>query len=244
MDAVVSGTEERSVIMLSPRLAAAANYVCRGEPLADIGTDHAYLPAHLVQTGAVPRAIAADVLPGPLEAARTTVAEAGLAGRVELRLGNGLQVLTPGEVATATICGMGGPLIAEILAAGPTAGLKRLVLQPMGGEEALRRWLAGHGWRIGDEVLVEDGGRIYVIIQAEPGVMTLENDDAFIGPHLRKKGGPLLIRYAEILKNQAERALEGARQSDRPEAQARVADLQNRIRMLEEVIANAESDHR
>jgi tRNA (adenine22-N1)-methyltransferase len=242
MDAVVSGTEERSVIMLSPRLAAAANYVCRGEPLADIGTDHAYLPAHLVQTGAVPRAIAADVLPGPLEAARTTIAEAGLADQVELRLGNGLQVVTPGEVATATICGMGGPLIAEILAAGPTEGLKRLVLQPMGGEEALRRWLAGHGWRITDEVLVEDGGRIYVIIQAEPGAMTLT--DAFMGSILPQKGGPLLARYAGILKNQAVKALEGARQSERPEAQARVADLQDRIRLLEEVIANADPDHR
>ncbi|HWI63012.1 MAG TPA: class I SAM-dependent methyltransferase, partial [Symbiobacteriaceae bacterium] len=201
------------MIILSPRLAAAAAYVVGGQPLADIGTDHAYLPAHLVEAGAVPRAIAADVLPGPLEAARTTVLEAGLSDRIELRLGNGLRVLKPGEVATATICGMGGPLIAEILAAGPLEGLRRLVLQPMGGEESLRRWLMENGWFLVDETLVEDAGRIYVVMAAEPGAMDLTWADAFLGPYLLKKRGPLLARYAAILLEQARRAREGAGRS-------------------------------
>jgi tRNA (adenine22-N1)-methyltransferase len=227
------------LIALSPRLAAAAEFVLRERPMADIGTDHAYLPAALVQSGAVPRAIAADVQPGPLEAARSTVVEAGLQGLVELRLGNGLQVLKPGEVATAAICGMGGPLIAEILAAGPLEGLERLVLQPMGGEVALRRWLAAHGWQLTAERLVEDAGRIYVIMAAAAGAMALSEADELVGPFVRQEGGPLLARYAGIMLAQDRRALEGVRRSDRPEAGERVRELANRISLWEEAIAHA-----
>jgi len=234
----------RHLITLSPRLAAAAAYICSGAPLADIGTDHAYLPAYLIQTGIIPRAIAADILPGPLEAARATVAAAGLVDLIDLRLGNGLSVLQPGEVNSASICGMGGPLIADILAAGPLAGIERLVLQPMGGEESLRRWLESNGWRLLDEQLVEDAGRIYVVLAAEPGSMALTPEEAFIGPHLRRKGGPLLARYAAILAAQNERALEGASRSERPEARERTRELRERIALLKEVIAHAGADHR
>lgn len=232
------------MITLSPRLAAVAEYVLPGAPMADIGTDHAYLPCFLVQSGHIPGAVAADILPGPLEAARATVAEAGLTDRVELRLGNGLRVLKPGDVTTATICGMGGPLIAEILAAGPTEELQRLVLQPMGGEERLREWLAANGWRLMAERLVEDAGRIYVIMAAEPGEMHLSELDAMMGPFIRLSGGPLLARYAGIILNQARRALAGASGSTRPEAVARVAELTARIKLLEEVIRDAETDRR
>jgi tRNA (adenine22-N1)-methyltransferase len=230
--------------MLSPRLAAAARYVLPGRPVADIGTDHAYLPTHLVQTGQVPRAIAADVMPGPLDAARATVADEGLAESVELRLGNGLRVLQPGEAATATICGMGGPLIAEILAAGPLEAIERLVLQPMGGEERLREWLAAHGWRLVAEELTEDAGRIYLIMAAEPGAMALTEAELLVGPHLRRTGGPLLVRYTSTLLELMHRAQAGARRSDRPEALERVQELEQRIQMLEEVLADAERDHR
>lgn len=232
------------LITLSPRLATAAGYVLPGAPLADIGTDHAYLPAYLIQLGAIPRAIAADILPGPLEAARATVEAANLTDRIELRLGNGLRVLKPGEVTSASICGMGGPLIAEILAAGPLEGIERLVLQPMGGEESLRRWLAANGWQLADEALVEDAGRIYVVLVAEPGTASLTPEDAFIGPHLRRKGGPLLAKYAAILLAQIERALEGAGRSERPEAKERSRELKERIALLKEVIAHASADGR
>lgn len=215
-----------------------------GLPMADIGTDHAYLPAHLIQTGAVPHAIAGDILPGPLEAARATVRAASLDEQIQLRLGSGLRVLAPGEVATAAICGMGGPLIAEILAAGPLEGIRRLVLQPMGGEERLRAWLAANGWRLVAEQLIADAGRIYVILAAEPGVMTLTEGEELVGPYLRQAGGPLLIRYAENLIGQAKRALAGAKRSGRPEAEARATELEHRIRLLEEVIGHAGSDGR
>lgn len=232
------------MITLSPRLAAVAGYVLPGGPLADIGTDHAYLPAHLVGTGAIPKAIAGDILPGPLEAARSTVAEAGLTDRIELRLGSGLKVLTPGEVITASICGMGGPLIAEILTAGPLEGIQRLVLQPMGGEERLREWLSRNGWRLVAEQLVADAGRVYIVMAAERGAMTLTEAELMVGPHLRAAGGPLLVRYAQVQMTQARRALEGARRSGRDEARGRVAELEHRMALLEEVIRDAEGDRR
>lgn len=204
--------------------------------LADIGTDHAYLPAHLVEVGRIPRAIAGDILPGPLEAARATVVQAGLADRIELRLGPGLKILRPGEVACATICGMGGPLIAEILGDGPVDGIRRLILQPMAGEEHVRAWLARHGWRLVAEELVEDAGRLYVILAAEPGEMALTEGELQIGPFLRRQPGRLLARYVGIQLQQARRALEGARRSDRPEAVERAAELARRIQLLEEVV--------
>lgn len=214
--------------------------------MADIGTDHAYLPAHLVKSGAVTRAIAADVMPGPLEAARQTVTAANLADRIDLRLGDGLQVLQPGEATTVTLCGMGGGLMAQLLASGQGApgggtldGIERLVLQPMESPERLREWLTGNGWRIGHEELVEDAGRIYVVMAAERGEQSLRRDELLIGPLLQEAGGQLLQRYSARWIAQLERALAGAQQSDRPEALARAAALKDEIRMLKEVAARA-----
>jgi tRNA (adenine22-N1)-methyltransferase len=222
----------------------AAQYVLEDRPLADIGTDHAYLPVYLVANGVIPRAIAADLMSGPLEAARTTVLVAGLEEKIALRLGSGLSVLVPGEAATVSICGMGGPLIAQILEDGPLGGVERLVLQPMGGEERLRRWLAQNGWRLVAEQLVEDSGRLYLVAVAEPGCMSLSDEEALVGQHLRDAGGPLLVRYAGSLLEQGRGALDGARRSERPEARERVTALEWRVRVLEEAIADADRNHR
>lgn len=227
------------LIQLSPRLAAVAAQVRQGAPMADIGTDHAYLPAYLIQTGAVPRAIAGDVMPGPLEAARQTVEAAGLTDRIQLRLGDGLQVLHPGEVTTVTLCGMGGALMAQLLEAASLASIERLVLQPMESPERLRSWLTGNGWRIVHEALVEDAGRIYVVMAAERGEQHLGPDERLIGPLLQAAGGEILQRYLARWIAQLERAAAGARQSDRPEAVARVAELAEEIALLRAVGARA-----
>lgn len=212
--------------------------------MADIGTDHAYLPTYLIETDAVPWAIAGDVMPGPLEAARQTVEAAGLADRIELRLGDGLQVLRPGEVATVTLCGMGGALMASLLEAVSLESvslksINRLVLQPMESPEWLRAWLTGHGWRIVHEELVEDAGRIYVVMAAERGEQHLQPDELLIGPLLQAAAGEILQRYLARWIAQLERAVAGARQSDRPEAIARVEALLEEIALLRAVGARA-----
>jgi tRNA (adenine22-N1)-methyltransferase len=224
---------------LSARLAAVARHVLPGEPLADIGTDHAYLPCFLVAAGAVPRVVASDRAPGPLAAAAATVRAEGLGDRIDLRLGDGLSVLELGEAATVVIAGMGGSLIATLLEQAPPqvlAAVRRLVLQPMGGEERLRLWLVGHGWRIAGEEMLADDGRLYVVITAEPGEQRLSPAEAVAGPFLLGRGGPLLASYIRERERQAARALAGARRSTRPEAKERAAALQQRLDLLRRIL--------
>lgn len=154
---------------LSQRLLVIANFIPRGSTIADIGTDHAYLPIYLVTEGVCPKGIGVDVHQGPFEAAMRAVQEAGLADKIAVRLGDGLAVVQPGEADVVVIAGMGGGTIRGILEAGPqvVAGLKRLILQPMVDSAHLREWLICNGWPIADEELVEEEGRLYEIIVAE-----------------------------------------------------------------------------
>lgn len=157
------------MIVLSERLLLIAEQIPQGSRLADIGSDHALLPAFLVKNGRVSFAVAGEVNPGPFKAAQRQVAEAGLKALIDVRRGDGLDVISPGEVDVITIAGMGGNLIVSILEAGKAklAGVGRLVLQPNVGEEAVRRWLYAEGWSLIDEHILEEDGKIYEILTAE-----------------------------------------------------------------------------
>ena len=142
-------------IELSPRLRMVADLVPAGARLADVGTDHAYLPAALILEAKIPSAIAADPRQGPLARARTTVREAGLTGRVAFRLGDGLKSIDPRETEAVAIAGMGGETIASILAAAPWTRERDLplILQPMSSMSDLRLWLGQNGFCIVTERL-------------------------------------------------------------------------------------------
>ena len=157
------------MITLDKRLSAVAALVRQGSRLADIGTDHAYLPVYLVQAGVCPSAIASDIGEGPLEAARRTVTENGLTSEIALRLGDGLSTVTDQEVDDVAIAGMGGETIAAILEAAPwvqNAGI-RLILQPMTRAEDLRRWLLTNGFTVLEEHLIRDKHHLYPVLAAE-----------------------------------------------------------------------------
>ncbi len=156
------------MIGLSERLLTVAALVRGGGPLADIGTDHAYLPIYLVQNGIVSRAIASDIGAGPLANARKTVELCGLSDRIELRLSDGLQSYRPEEVNEIVICGMGGNLIEEILLAAPWVCRRdiHLVLQPMTHSEDVRRYLCENGFQINTEVCVAEKDRVYLALDA------------------------------------------------------------------------------
>ncbi|MDR7867234.1 MAG: class I SAM-dependent methyltransferase [Sporomusaceae bacterium] len=193
---------------LSKRLATIAALVPPGSRLADIGTDHAYLPVYLVSEGIVPSAVAGEVNQGPFRAAGEALARVGLTDRIDLRFGDGLAVLAPGEVDTAVIAGMGGPTIVEILDARPevTASLSCLVLQPMLGGGVVRRWLASAGWHIVAEALVEEDGRLYEVIAAAPGAAEEYEEILLdIGPLLWARRHPLLGTHVAALLAQARR---------------------------------------
>jgi len=198
-------------LRLSARLQAVANLVEGGTTLADIGTDHAYLPIFLVQEKIVSRAVAGEVSLGPYKAAQQAIENAGLQDSINLRLGNGLQVIKPAEIETAVIAGMGGATIINILQSAPevVASLKRLIVQPMIAAASVRQWFTKNGWQIVDEVLILDDGRLYEIIAAEHGKSAeFENILYEIGPILWDKKPPLLSVHIDQLINQTKRVID------------------------------------
>lgn len=182
---------------LKKRLAAVAEKVPCGVSLADIGTDHAYLPIYLVQSGLISTAIAVEVHRGPYLTARETINALALQDKISLRFGDGLSVVRPGEADTVVMAGMGAKTIIEILTINPatTQTIRRLILQPMTASELLRHWLVNHGWYIKDEALVEED-RLYEIIVAEQGTSP-ELEDVFyeIGPILWVEKHSLLKKH-------------------------------------------------
>ncbi|MDD3653408.1 MAG: class I SAM-dependent methyltransferase [Desulfotomaculaceae bacterium] len=197
---------------LSLRLASLAALVPPGSIVADIGTDHAYLPIFLVEKGICPVVIATDIKDGPYRIAAGKVKDHHVQDKVILRLGDGLTALKPLEADVLVLAGMGGNTIREILASSPhiMSGIKRLLLQPMADAADLRFWLVANGWRIADEVLVEEDNRIYLIITAEPGLEET-TDPIFLelGPRLLEKNDPLLKVYLENIIIKYERIMAG-----------------------------------
>ena len=160
----------RPLFQLDPRLSLCASFVPAGAKLADIGTDHGYLPIWLAKTGRVIHAVAADLRPGPLERAKENVRKYQVEDIVELRLSDGLQAFLPEEADFIVIAGMGGETILSILEAAPWTNNARytLLLQPMTKAEVLRPWLSEHGYSFLRERLVLEN-RTYFPIMALRG---------------------------------------------------------------------------
>ena len=159
------------ILQLQPRLHCIAACVPQGARLADIGTDHGYLPVWLLQNGKIDFAIASDINAAPLEHARRTAQRYGVAARMDFRLCAGLDGIAPEEADTVAIAGMGGETIVAILQAAPwlRQSDRTLLLQPMTKAELLRPWLAENGYCIGQEHLVRDKGNIYAVMVVHPG---------------------------------------------------------------------------
>lgn len=148
----------------------AAEEVREGKRIADIGTDHAYLPAYLIENKICPSAIAADIGKGPLENAKKVVSSSkDLSEKIELRLSDGLKEIKEDETDDIIIAGMGGILITEILSAAPWVKNKekRLILQPMSHAEDVRKYLCENGFEILKEKASTDGKHNYILIVAE-----------------------------------------------------------------------------
>lgn len=189
------------MISLKGRLLQIAEMVDRCDCLADIGTDHAYIPVYLIQAGISKKVIATDIKKEPLEKAKINIDKYNLAGLIELRPGDGLKPINDGECDTFVIAGMGGFLISEILRESleKVKKAKSVIMQPMYTEEVLRKYLLANGFNISTEVLVRDEGRIYVVMKANyDGIRRTEKPlYCHIGRPLYNNRDPLLKTYLE-----------------------------------------------
>lgn len=233
------------MIHLDNRLQAVADFVKAGRPVADIGTDHGYLALALIQSGKTPHAIAVDKNEGPYQAACRTIQNAGMERHIEVRLGDGLHPLQPGEATVLCMAGMGGQLMKEILLAEPkvSAQAEQLVLQPMNGARELRQWLYGAGWHLADEALAEADGRIYEILSAEKGSHPMPKDILLdIGPCLWEKKPSLLQRHIEERLSLLRRAMEGMEESAEARSSQKYLEFKKRAIELEEYLYGKMSD--
>lgn len=211
---------------LDKRLQAVADFVPKGCKVADIGTDHGYLAKYLYEQDNSRYVIAADLNAGPCEAARKTFAEFGLEDKIPVRQGSGLEPLSAGEVDTVCIAGMGGKLIADILAGKKEifAGLKTAVLQPQNAARELREWLLANDWHVADETLAKVDGRVYQIIKAENGISDDKYTDIelLVGPKIIKKRSELFEEHIIGIRTGFEKVVEGL---------SKVKDLSNEQNM-------------
>ena len=200
-------------LQLQPRLQLLADMTPTGCRLADIGTDHGYLPVYLLQRERIQSAIAADIGAEPLAHARRTAEEYGVEG-ISFRLCDGLANISPEETDTVIIAGMGGETIIAILESAPWTkdGAHTLLLQPMTKAAELRRWLSVNGYAFTDERLVWDKGKLYVVLQLTAGE-PFTPDEARLYGGLHLEGDPLYGDYLEAQLHHLRRRLDGLRHS-------------------------------
>lgn len=163
--------QEEAPVELSERLKAVAGLVTEGASVADIGTDHGYIPIWLAETGRCTRIIASDVNRGPADRAAEHIRACGLADRIEVRCADGLKGLCPGEAETVILAGMGGPLMIRILEESPeiVEKVREFILQPQSEIGKVRAYLNRRGFRVIAEELVEEAGKYYPMMKAVHG---------------------------------------------------------------------------
>ncbi|AYG00223.1 tRNA (adenine(22)-N(1))-methyltransferase [Lactococcus allomyrinae] len=191
-------------IRLSQRLQSVADFVSKGARVADIGSDHAYLPAYLVQEGTIDFAVAGEVVEGPFNIAKNHINDINLHNKIDVRLANGLAAIEKDDqIDNIVIAGMGGILISEILGADikKLKQVKRLILQPNNHEDTLRQWLDNQGFKIVDEKILLEAGKFYEIIVAESTDCFTENSVSTDGRLSVKElifGPKLLLEKSDI----------------------------------------------
>lgn len=227
---------------LSERLHRAGEFVPEGAVLADIGSDHAYLPAYLVINKKISSAIAGEVVDGPYLSAKNLVAELNLVDKIDVRKGDGLAIIAPDDNVTAiSICGMGGTLIRDILDRGllgnQLTGKETLVLQPNVGEPTLRAWLVNNHYEITKEDIIRENDKTYEIIVAEKREikMPLSEKEILFGPHLLKQQGTIFSNKWQHELKQFENILTQLEKSTKNVSE-KIKEVQNKINLIKEVL--------
>ncbi|RRK11005.1 tRNA (adenine-N(1))-methyltransferase [Lactiplantibacillus garii] len=227
---------------LSQRLATVAAFVKTGARVADIGSDHAYLPANLALNQRISWGVAGEVVKGPFENARHEINKLGLNAVLEARLADGLAAILPADrIDTVTIAGMGGPLIRHILEAEPQRlnGVQRLVLEPNVGEATVRAWLAANQFQITAERILAEDGHTYEVLCADRVTHAVHYSEAelLFGPFLLKEKSPVFIAKWHRELQRSERAVDQMQRAKVvPTAQLAAANA--KINLIKGVLAD------
>ncbi|MGR3741755.1 tRNA (adenine(22)-N(1))-methyltransferase [Companilactobacillus sp. DQM5] len=225
---------------ISKRLKEVAKFVDQDSKIVDVGSDHAYLPINLVENKIVQSAIAGEVAEGPLSRSVENIRNHNLENKIDVRLGDGLDVISNEDnVDTAIIAGMGGILITDILqrfVERKEFEIQKLILQPNIGEAAVRYWLVKNGYKIVNENILEDEGHTYEIIVAKKSddIPDYTRADFLLGPILRinnnkafeKKWRRKFLKYKNTLK--------GIKGSKNPDSK-KINELEVDLKILEEL---------
>ena len=224
------------MLPIGERLKTVASLVSPCCTVADIGTDHGYVPAFLAMTGKCAHVIASDIAEGPCAAARETLSKYGLQEVMEVRKASGLQGLAAGEAQTVVIAGMGGATILCILAELPdiTQTVGTFVLQPMSAVGTLRRWLSDHYFIINEEALCKENGRIYIILKVAHARQKQELSD------IEMELGPCVLNerpalWNEYVAEKAKRVRQMLKQMSASETATHSEKYRNMQKLLEQM---------
>lgn len=225
------------MLKLSNRLQKIADLIQPAATMADIGTDHAYLPVCLCHSGKIEKAVASDIRPGPAERARATVRRWRLTDRIEVRVGPGLDTVRPGEADVIVIAGMGGLMIADILEQSRETAVQagQLLLQPMTSIPELRQYLNENGYAILEEVLVPEDEKLYHIMRIAPAeaIPPQTWTELYFGRELLESGGVHVSLYLKRQRHKLKQMLEGLSQAASPEANEKQCQCESLLRELE-----------
>lgn len=228
-------------MQLSMRLSAVADMVTITGILADVGTDHGYIPVFLAGEKRIQRAIAMDVNQGPLERAQEHIRQYGLEDRISTRLSDGLDALKPEEADSIVIAGMGGALMKRILAQGEEVAktAKELILQPQSEIMEFRRFLWEHSYETTEENMVFEDGKYYPMMrvifcdkkQKEPDILALK-----YGGKLLQQKHPVLCQYLQWQKKQKEQILENLRRNAKQDVSSRMEELKQELEYINQAL--------
>ena len=228
---------------LSKRLKAVAELVTPGMRLADVGTDHGYIPIYLTEAGVIPSAIAMDINKGPLERAKEHIREHGLEGKIQTRLSDGLKNLQMNEADCMIAAGMGGGLVIRILSEErDTAGsLKELILQPQSAIDIVRKYLTEEGYRIVAEDMVYEDGKYYPMMKAVPcmagaGEIPYSEEELEFGRVLLQQAHPVLGQFLEREMEIQNRILSALESQESVRAKKRMEEISYRIEWIRGIL--------
>lgn len=227
-------------MQLSKRLQAVANLVTPGKRLADIGTDHGYVPIWLYEQGKIPSALAMDLREGPLQRAKEHIRMHGLDEKIKTRLSDGLEKLLPGEADSIVIAGMGGMLVVKILTQGQAVldSVQELILQPQSDLDAVREYLHRTGFVIVQEEMVFEEGKYYPMMKAVHGENTDDRKIWFLyGRLLLENRHPVLESYLQKEYDSCCKLLEKLSKTATEVASRRCEELLEKKHLIEEALA-------